>query len=91
MLRQALAQGADDVVNQVRLFEQDRAAFVFVDRRRRAAEVEVDFVRAETHGFQSIDGHVFRIAAQKLDSTGRAGRRAVGMGDFGNIFKPSGA
>ena len=61
--------GCGYVVNQVGLFEQDRAAFMFVDRRRRAAEVEVDFVRAETHGFQSIDGHVFRIAAQKLDST----------------------
>ena len=88
---QALAQGVDDVVNQVRFFEQDRTAFVFIDRRRGAAEVEVDFVGTETHGFQSVDGHVFRIAAQKLDSTGRAGRRAVSMGDFGNIFKPSGA
>ena len=87
---QALAQGFDDMVDEVGLFEQDRAAFVFVDRGGGTAEIEVDFVRAETDGFQSVDRHIVGIAAQKLDGTGRAGGGLVAVGDFGGVFEPGG-
>ena len=87
---QALAQGFDDMVDEVGLFEQDGAAFVFVDREGGTAEIEVDFVRAEADGFQGVDCHIVGIAAQKLDGTGRAGGGLVAVGDFGGVFEPGG-
>nr|SBM98024.1 Uncharacterised protein [Neisseria gonorrhoeae] len=86
MCRQTSAQRFDDVEYQFRLFQKNCAAFVFVDGGRGAAEVQIDFVRAESDGFQCVCRHIVRIAAQKLDGAGRAGKRFVSVGDFGDIF-----
>ena len=90
MFGQALAQGFDDMVDEVGLFEQDGAAFVFVDCGGGTAEIEVDFVRAEADGFQGVDRHIVGIATQKLDGTGRTGGGLVAVGDFGGVFEPGG-
>ena len=88
---QGFAQGFDDGVHALRLFEQHRAALVFVDRGRGAAEIEVDFFRAETHRFERVGGHVWRVAAQKLNGAGDARGGAAAVRHFGRVFEPGGA
>ena len=88
MRRQATAQGPDDAVYEFRFFKQHRAAFVLVDRRCGAAEIQIDFIRTEAHGFQRVDGHIVRIAAEKLHGAGRSGESFVAVGDLGDVFEP---
>ena len=89
--RQPLTQGADDAVHLLRRFQQHGAALVLIDGGGGAAEIDVDALGAEAHGFQRVGGHHVFVAAQYLHGAGRAGGGAVAAGDFGNVPKPGGA
>jgi hypothetical protein len=75
------AHGADDLVEQLRLAEQGGTAAMAIDRRRRAAEIEVDPGRIQAHrrrAFSAMKG----VGTEQLHAHRRAGRRPAAIEQF---------
>ena len=79
------AHGAYDFVEQLRLTEERGAAAMAIDRRRRAAEIEVDPGRLQRHQPAGVLGHQIRIRSEQLDAHRRAGSGPAVAEQLGQI------
>ncbi|MNI59626.1 hypothetical protein D3C73_1147990 [compost metagenome] len=82
MRRNGATDVLDDLVQQLGLFEQHRAATGLVDRLGRATEVQVDHFRAQLAGQRGVFRQAHRIGTQQLHAQRHTGRGAGTVEQF---------